>query len=214
MSDGSHKNIRLTAAWRKYGPSSFEFTIIEQGLARGCLIAREQYWITTLQSDGRNGYNILPCAGSRAGTKSTPATLAKLSAASTGRRHTQQTREKLSAVLKGKIRTDEMKATIQAAAVASNARKTPEQRSAAALKGYATLMAKRAAMSPEELAELAARRSASATKASATKRARGLVVSDETKARQMAARVRRGVEERRAIALRAWETKRAKKQGG
>ena len=210
MADGSHKNIRLCAAWRKYGPSAFEFSVVEIGVARDELIAREQFWMDKLLSCGRTGYNILPCAGSRAGSIATPETRSKLSVAGLGRTHSDETRKKLSQLLTGKVRTAEMLANVRAAAIASTARKTAEQRSEAARKGAATRRDKLASMTPEELSVELAKRSAASKRSMATARERGYTVSQQTKDRQMAARIARGAAERRAIALRAWETKRAK----
>jgi group I intron endonuclease len=213
LKTSTHKNNRLQAAWIKYGAVAFEFEVLEHVHDRFRLIEREQHWITELKADGRTGYNILPCAGSRAGSVVTEETRRKLSAAGMNRTHSDETRHLLSGLLTGKVRTDEMRARIRESAIRSTANKTAEQRSAAAKKGALTRAAKIAAMSLEERAIHDAKQYANGRKSANTKKAMGFVVKQETKDRQMAARVRRGPAENREIALRAWETKRARKLG-
>lgn len=64
---GKHHSILLQRAWDKYGPSAFEWIVLEVG-ERDTLIQLEQHWLDKLDAcNPRAGYNISPTAGSNAG---------------------------------------------------------------------------------------------------------------------------------------------------
>jgi len=79
-----HKNPKLQAAWNKYGEQSFIFEVLELVLPMS-LTAREQYWFNKLNPFGRNGFNIDRIAGSRYGSKASPASCAKMRARMLGK---------------------------------------------------------------------------------------------------------------------------------
>ena len=73
-----HSNIHLQRAWNKYGESNFKFEILEEWEPEYCL-SMEQYWINMLDSCNKLiGYNILPNASNRAGSKHTVETIEKM----------------------------------------------------------------------------------------------------------------------------------------
>lgn len=78
-----HHCQHLQNAWRKHGPDSFVFEILELVADKANLIAREQSWID--QTPRRTRYNTSPTAGSPLGTKHTPETRAKHSHKSNAR---------------------------------------------------------------------------------------------------------------------------------
>ena len=76
---GKHHSKHLQRAWNKDGKDSFEFIMIEQIFDVNLLIEREQYWIDFYKSyDQKFGYNMLPKAGSRLGSKHTEETKKKM----------------------------------------------------------------------------------------------------------------------------------------
>lgn len=83
LSQNNHVNIHLQRAWNKYGYEAFEFHVIEYCVVSD-LIQREQHYLDTLHPE----YNIYRIAGSPLGTKASPETRAKVSAALKGNKHT------------------------------------------------------------------------------------------------------------------------------
>lgn len=83
---GKHKNLKMQAAWNKYGEQSFIFEVIELVLIPELLTAREQYWFGQLKPFGKNGFNIERVAGSPLGRKHTPDAIEKIRASSLGRK--------------------------------------------------------------------------------------------------------------------------------
>lgn len=81
---GVHANSRLQWAWRRDGPDSFMFEIVEF-VAADELTDAEQRWIDeTGCANGQTGYNVNPMAD---GSIRSPETRAKVSAAKTGEGH-------------------------------------------------------------------------------------------------------------------------------
>jgi group I intron endonuclease len=76
-----HRGPRLQNAWNKYGEEAFSYEILEFGDDKFALIEREQLYIDLLGAAGVWGYNTAPTAGSMAGYRHTPESLAKMSAA-------------------------------------------------------------------------------------------------------------------------------------
>lgn len=148
-----HCNIKLLRAWNKYGADAFEFSVVEF-IPKEDLITREQFWIDKLEA-ATAGYNISPIAGNSLGRVDTPEVRAKKSAARKGRVVTPEERAKIAASLRGRQGTrlgaktpDETRRKQSIAATgrkmskesiekAINSR-TPEQRSAASHKAWAT----------------------------------------------------------------------------
>jgi group I intron endonuclease len=113
ISDATHQSrLAIHRAIRKYGVEAFSFEVLEvcDGLEQ--LIAREAYWIRTLNTQLPHGYNTT--GGGRGITGHTngpemrakmrqialnrsPEHLAKISAARTGQRLTEATKEKIRA---------------------------------------------------------------------------------------------------------------------
>lgn len=81
---GTHKNVKLQRAWRKYGSDAFVFEVLEYVVDVANLIGREQCWIDS-QKAVDDGYNILPKAGSCLGRKHSAKTIAKMREAAVGR---------------------------------------------------------------------------------------------------------------------------------
>jgi group I intron endonuclease len=82
---GRHHSSALQHAWNKYGEAGFSFELIEAIDDLEQIVAREQFWIDSLQGHiRRGGYNMFPAAGSPRGFKQTPQTIARMSAAKRG----------------------------------------------------------------------------------------------------------------------------------
>jgi group I intron endonuclease len=141
---GKHHAPLLQMSWSKYGEAVFLFEIIEAVVERAALLVREQYWIDTLKSYGFGlGFNGRPLAASPKGTKSpavaaanaarvwAPETLAKMSAARTGKKRAPETAALMRVILELRNKTEEMRATT------ALRNKSPEMRAAASrgLKG-------------------------------------------------------------------------------
>ena len=90
-----HENKRLQNAWNKYGPESFQFTIIEL-CASANLLEREQIHI-----NAKSDFNICMTAGNTLGVKPSPEHRAKLVTSHKGNRPSAETRAKMSAAHKG-----------------------------------------------------------------------------------------------------------------
>lgn len=71
---GNHHNPHMQAAWNKYGPDVFTFTVLEE-CPPARLVEREQWWIDTLDCV-RHGYNIRLKANSNQGIVQSVATRA------------------------------------------------------------------------------------------------------------------------------------------
>lgn len=81
-----HHSIHLQRAWDKFGADAFEWLILENCEPEQCLI-REQFYIESfLSADPDHGYNILPRAGSRLGSRTTDEAKAKQRAAKLGKK--------------------------------------------------------------------------------------------------------------------------------
>lgn len=125
---GRHPNQKLQRAWDKYGNQAFLFEVMEPCLPDQLLV-REQVWIDYLDLV-KQGYNIAPVAGNTLGrptsrkiraligakskartqgadhplfgTHHSAETIAKISAANTGRTASETTRRKMSEARRGK----------------------------------------------------------------------------------------------------------------
>src|SRR3990167_1087416 len=102
---GNHHSLKLQRAWLKYGPSQFEFLIVEVVTDKALLLSREQAWLDEMQSATAIGYNVLPTAGSNLGMKFGPETRARISLAK--RNPSNETRARLSAAHIGCKATDQ-----------------------------------------------------------------------------------------------------------
>lgn len=107
LREGTHCNLALQRAWKKYGESSFLFSILVRCCPEECL-KEEQRFIDDLWSTGRL-YNHSPTAGSLLGIKHRPEVAAKLAArcrrlakANLGRKVSEETRKRMSESHKGK----------------------------------------------------------------------------------------------------------------
>lgn len=91
LRSNTHKNSKLQNAWNKYGEQSFIFEVIEEVLEFSLLIAREQYWIDTINPF----YNINKVAGSSLGHKHSESTKLKISISKLGTVCSEETKLKL-----------------------------------------------------------------------------------------------------------------------
>lgn len=114
LTRGEHHSKKLQHAWDKHGSESFSFVILESVVDLRALTDREQFWIDSHQTVGKNGYNICPTAGSILGVKRSPETLAKMRASGLKYRATDETREKLRAANTGKKASPEKLAKMAA----------------------------------------------------------------------------------------------------
>ena len=93
LSENKHHSAYLQSAWIKYGSDAFEFKVLEL-CSKETIMEREQYWIDNSICLAPNGYNILPRARTRLGSKHTEATLVKLRAKKISEAHKKQLSEK------------------------------------------------------------------------------------------------------------------------
>lgn len=77
---GTHRNVRLQRAYKKYGVEAFVFEILETVEDIKQVVAREQFWIDKLAC----GYNIRLIAESNIGMKHAPEFGARIAATKTG----------------------------------------------------------------------------------------------------------------------------------
>lgn len=95
LNKGIHHSITLQRSWDKYGQDAFSYSVLEFVPVRDLLIAREQFWIDSLSSTGKRGFNVSPTAGSPMGVK-----------------HSAEARKNMSEAHKGKTLPDEQKLKI------------------------------------------------------------------------------------------------------
>ena len=129
---GSHDNQRLQRSWTKYGPSAFEFAVLEYIDDVADLIQREQFFIDLLSAAKKPNFNICQLAGSsfgrlasdftktqmsiaHKGRRNSPAAIAKTMAAHIGAKRSPETRKKISDAKRGKPMHSATKAAIAAA---------------------------------------------------------------------------------------------------
>lgn len=138
-----HANIYLQDAFNKNGLEGLVFTVIEKIEDKTKLIEREQFYMERFKSIVPNGYNILPVAGSRLGTKASNETKEKLKIARNKRITKDETRlkiglahknrvmtnihkERLSLAAKGKLKSDAHKQSLKEAWAKRKAKKDEE----------------------------------------------------------------------------------------
>lgn len=118
LARGDHHSTPLQRAWRRYGPSAFQFNKL-LACSKDNLIMYEQICMDALAPE----YNVAPVAGSQLGYRHAPESRAKMSAANNrlgnpGYVHTPQSKARISENRKGKgggARTPERLAKIGAA---------------------------------------------------------------------------------------------------
>lgn len=195
---GRHHSPHLQAAWRRYGPESFQLVILE---ATTELTIREQFWIDQLAPE----YNLAPAAGSLAGYRHSEQARAHMATAQLGRHHSLETRAKMSAAAMGNQRPLGHRHSTDSRTRMSIAQTgrvhSPETRAkiAAARRGQRPSLETRAKMSAAAIGKklsVEARAKISAA-AAGNQRTLGLRHSDESKAKMSAAatarwRARRG----------------------
>lgn len=96
LRSGTHANQKMQRAWNKYGEAAFEFSVIEEVSDPNSLIAREQFWIDTLNPF----YNIAKVAGSPLGVKHTPEAIANMVKARKGKSFSPEARKSMSEAAK------------------------------------------------------------------------------------------------------------------
>ena len=98
-----HYNTRLQRAYDKYGPSAFDWEIVQFIDDKTELISREQFWMDFFKPV----YNGRPIANSPLGTKHSAETRAKMSAAAKKKVFTEAHRQNISKAKKGICTTSE-----------------------------------------------------------------------------------------------------------
>lgn len=68
LNNKKHNNKKLQNSWNKYGEMNFIVIVIEENINKVDLLNREQFYINFFNSY-KNGYNILPIAGTTLGNK-------------------------------------------------------------------------------------------------------------------------------------------------
>lgn len=116
LKSGKHGNIYLRDAFKKHGLIGLVFSVVERVDDKTKLIEREQFYMERFKSLVPNGYNILPIAGSRLGTKASSETKVKLILARKTRITKDETRAKISAAHTNRIMTDAHKENLSKAA--------------------------------------------------------------------------------------------------
>ncbi len=117
---GKHHCRHLQRAWVKYGETAFEFSVIEDGVSRSDLIAREQFHI---DAGGCALFNGAKVAGSTMGITPSPETRAKIGEANRRRVYTAERNKKISDALRGRPKSPEHAAKV---AAAQRGKKLPE----------------------------------------------------------------------------------------
>jgi group I intron endonuclease len=107
---GRHHNKHLQRAWDKHGEARFTFTVLETIVSHG-LVAAEQRWIDDRAKD-TDLFNVCPTAGNTLGMRHTPESIAKMSAAQSGKTISAETRKKMSDVRRGRPLTMEQRQAI------------------------------------------------------------------------------------------------------
>lgn len=131
---GCHRNPHIQRAWKKYGESAFEFSVLIECHAED-LLDMEQ---STLDAQKLYGpvFNIGDdCDAPARGRKHTPETRAKISAAARGRKLSPEACANMSMAAMGRVNTPESRAKMSAAHL--GVPRTPETRAkiSAGLKG-------------------------------------------------------------------------------
>ena len=119
LTSGCHHNSKLQKSWNKYYPEAFEFSVILI-CTQADLLMYEQICMDFFDVV-KNGYNILPSAGSNLGQKRTPEFKMKMSAIVRERSgyahlHTPESRAKARIANTGKSKSLETKAKMSASA--------------------------------------------------------------------------------------------------
>jgi group I intron endonuclease len=119
LTSGSHHSSKLQRSWNKYGPEKFEFSVILI-CAQADLLMYEQICMDFFKVV-KNGYNILPSAGSNLGQKRTPEFKMKMSSIVRERSghahmHTPEARAKARAANIGKSKSLETRARMSMSA--------------------------------------------------------------------------------------------------
>jgi group I intron endonuclease len=103
---GDHHSIVLQRSWDKHGKAAFAFEILEAVADLTKLVGREQFWIDHLNAAcPERGFNRSPTAGSPLGTKHSPETRAKHSAARKGKTMPPRSKEHRARIAAAKLGT-------------------------------------------------------------------------------------------------------------
>lgn len=91
---GTHHNIFLQRAWRKYGRETFEFDVVQESIKPENLISAEQLHMDRMKEAGWTLYNTNPFANNCKGRKASVETRKRLSESHTGLKQTKRSRLK------------------------------------------------------------------------------------------------------------------------
>lgn len=196
LAKNRHRNQKLQHAYDKYGKDMFVFSVVESVENIADLLAREQYWIDSLDAV-EVGYNISPIAGSRLGVKMTEESCARMRVSATGKIISPEHRASLSKAMTGYKHTPEHNENCRIARTGLKIPKISE-----ALRGRKrsaeTIERQRASLTGrKQPGDEIARRTASMTGLKRTDEARenmsnaqkGHIVSDEARAKLRAANI-------------------------
>ena len=118
LKNGQHHSRLLQRSWDKHGADVFVFEIIVL-FPVDLLLQKEQEWIERLNAASpRNGFNVLPTAGSQRGAKRTAQARLNMSKAAKGKKKPKRTPEhqaKLTQARIGKVFSAEVRAKISTA---------------------------------------------------------------------------------------------------
>lgn len=115
---GKHSNRHLNFAWKKYGESSFVFSVLEQVEDPDKLTEREQHYIDALNAcDCGKGFNLRSIAASNLGYRYSDEQRSRLSEALRGREISEEHRRLLSLASKGKPKGEAHKAKCRIAGI-------------------------------------------------------------------------------------------------
>ena len=96
LASGKHHNQHLQRAWDKYGPSCFDYSVLEH-CSEESLTEREQHYIDKFNTASRDcGFNINPKAKSALGYKHTEETRRKISENARGVKRSEETKRQMS----------------------------------------------------------------------------------------------------------------------
>lgn len=118
LNSGTHVNKHLQNAWRRYGPTSFKFTILVRCHPESCLEKEQEYLDKFKSFLPECGYNICPTAGSRLGVKLDEETCTRFSKTARIVMNDPLVREKLSLATKKAMERPSVRAKISRAAKA------------------------------------------------------------------------------------------------
>jgi group I intron endonuclease len=169
----AHKNTHLQAAWNKYGPDAFVFTILLYCDPTNLIFFEQRAIDGYMTRHGRSVlYNLTLVAGSNLGTKRSDETKAKMSISRRGILHSEETKRLFSETRKGRRLSPETKAKLSKVHKGRFVSEETKRKTSLALMGHKH--------SPETIEKI---------RATSKGRNKGRVVSPEVRAKMSLARM-------------------------